>query len=64
MDELIAKLVPLKEQAAAARLLEDADTRNLIRQQLSQLADDHAGLISKIVPVGSVQAGHFWGRRT
>jgi hypothetical protein len=45
MDELIATLVPPKQQAHAQSLLEDADSRNLIRQQLSQLADDDAGLI-------------------
>ena len=45
MDELIAKLVPPKQQAPAQRLLEYSDSRDLIRQQLSQLADDHAGLI-------------------
>jgi hypothetical protein len=45
MDDLIAKLVPPKQQAPARQLLEDSGSRNLIRQQLSQLADDHAGLI-------------------
>jgi len=45
MDDLIAALVPPKQQAYAQRLLEDSDSRNLIRQQLSQLADDDAGLI-------------------
>jgi len=45
MNDLIATLVPRSQQAHAQRLLEDADSRNLIRQQLGQLADDHAGLI-------------------
>jgi hypothetical protein len=45
MDELITNLVPAKQQAQAQRLLQDSDTRNLIRQQLSQLADDDAGLL-------------------
>jgi hypothetical protein len=45
MDDLIAALVPPKQQAHAQVLLEDSSSRNLIRQQLSQLADDHAGLI-------------------
>lgn len=45
MDELIARLLPPNQQAPAQRLLEDADSRNLIRQQLSQLADDDAGLV-------------------
>jgi hypothetical protein len=45
MDDLIAKLVPPKQQAHAQRLLDDPDSRNLIRQQLSQLADDNAGLL-------------------
>jgi hypothetical protein len=45
MDDLIAKLVPPKQQAHAELLLDDSDSRNLIRQQLSQLADDEAGLI-------------------
>ena len=45
MDDLITKLVPPKQQVHARRLLEDDGSRNLIRQQLSQLADDHAGLI-------------------
>jgi hypothetical protein len=45
MDELIAKLVPPKQQAHAQGLLEDPGSRNLIRQQLSQLADDSAGVI-------------------
>ena len=45
MHHLIAKLVPEKQRASAQSLLEDADTRSLIRQQLSQLADDHTGVI-------------------
>jgi hypothetical protein len=45
MDELISSLVPPKQQAQARRLLDDPDSRNLIRQQLSQLAEDHAGLV-------------------
>ena len=45
MDDLIAKLVPPKQQAHAQRLLDDSGSRNLIRQQLSQMADDNAGLI-------------------
>lgn len=45
MDQLIATLVPPTQQAAAQRLLDDPDTRNLIRQQLSQLAEDRAGLM-------------------
>jgi hypothetical protein len=45
MDDLIAKLVLPKQQAAAQVLLEDPGSRNLIRQQLSQLADDSAGII-------------------
>jgi hypothetical protein len=45
MDELISKLVPPKQQAHAQLLLDDPGSRNLIRQQLSQLAEDDAGLI-------------------
>ena len=45
MHDLIEKLVPSKQQAHAQLLLEDSGSRNLIRQQLSQLADDNAGLI-------------------
>jgi hypothetical protein len=45
MDELISTLVPPNQQAAAQRLLDDPDSRNLIRQQLSQLAEDNAGLL-------------------
>jgi hypothetical protein len=45
MDELITKLVPPEQQAQAQLLLEDADSRNLVRQQLSRLADDDAGLM-------------------
>ncbi len=45
MNDLITTLVPPKQQAHAQRLLDDPDTQNLIRQQLSQLADDHAGLV-------------------
>lgn len=45
MHDLIAKLVPPKQQANAELLLDDPGSRNLIRQQLSQLADDNAGLI-------------------
>lgn len=45
MDDLITKLVSPKQQAQAKLLLEDAGARHLVRQQLSQLADDHAGLI-------------------
>jgi hypothetical protein len=45
MDELIASLVPVEQQAPARQLLEDPGSRNLIRQQLSELAEDHAGLL-------------------
>lgn len=45
MDELISSLVPPKQQAAARRLLDDPGSRHLIRQQLSRLAEDHAGLV-------------------
>jgi hypothetical protein len=45
MNELISTLVPPKQQAPAQRLLDDPDSRHLIRQQLSQLAEDHAGLL-------------------
>src|SRR5450756_2134877 len=45
MDELIATLVPPKHQAHAQGLLDDPGSRNLIRQQLSQLAEDNAGLV-------------------
>ena len=45
MDELISTLVPPKQQAAAQRLLDDPGSRNLIRQQLSGLAEDNAGLV-------------------
>jgi hypothetical protein len=45
MEELISTLVPPKQQAHAQRLLDDPSSRNLIRQQLSQLAEDNAGLV-------------------
>jgi len=45
MDELISTLVQPKQQAQAQRLLDDPGSQNLIRQQLSQLAEDHAGLV-------------------
>ena len=45
MHELISTLVPPKQQDSALFLLGDADTRNLIRQQLSQMAEDHTGVI-------------------
>lgn len=45
MHELISTLVPPKQQDAARLLLGHADARNLVRQQLSQMAEDHAGLI-------------------
>jgi hypothetical protein len=45
MDELISTLVPPKQQAQAQLLLDDPGSRNLIRQQLSQLAEDNAGLV-------------------
>ena len=45
MDDLIKKLVSPKQQAQVHLLIKDAGSRNLIRQQLSQLAEDHAGLI-------------------
>ena len=45
MDELVSKLVPPKQQAQVQLLLDDPDSRNLIRQQLSRLAEDDAGLI-------------------
>lgn len=45
MHDLIATLVPPKQQAPAELLLDDPGSRNLIRQQLSQLADDNAGIL-------------------
>jgi|SRR5580692_11491536 hypothetical protein len=45
MDELIAKLVSADQQVPARQLLDDPGSRNLVRQQLSQLAEDHAGLV-------------------
>ncbi len=45
MDELIANLVPPAQQAAAQALLDDPGSRLLIRQQLSHLAEDNAGLL-------------------
>jgi hypothetical protein len=45
MDELIASLVPAKHQAHAQGLLDDPGSRHLIRQQLSQLAEDNAGVL-------------------
>ena len=45
MHDLIATLVPSKQQAHAQLLLNDPGSRNLIRQQLSQLADDNAGIL-------------------
>ena len=45
MDELSTTLVPPKQQAQAQLLLDDPGSRNLIRQQLSQLAEDNAGLV-------------------
>jgi len=45
MDELISTLVPPKQQVSAQRLLDDPGSRNLIRQQLSQMAEDNAGLL-------------------
>lgn len=45
MDELIATLVPPKHQAHAQGLLDDPGSRHLIRQQLSQLAEDNGGVL-------------------
>ncbi len=45
MDELISALVSPKQQAQAQLLLDDPGSRNLIRQQLSRLAEDHTGLV-------------------
>ena len=45
MEELISTLVPPKQQAHAQRLLDDPGSRKLIRQQLSQMAEDNAGLV-------------------
>jgi len=45
MHELISTLVQPKQQDAARLLLTHADSRNLVRQQLGQMAEDHAGLI-------------------
>jgi hypothetical protein len=45
MDDLIKKLVSPKQQAQVQLLIKDTGSRNLVRQQLSQLAEDHAGLI-------------------
>ena len=45
MDELISKLVSPKQQAHVRLLLDDPGSRNLIRQQLSRLAEDNAGLL-------------------
>ena len=45
MEELISTLVPPKQQAHAQILLDDPGSRNLIRQQLSHLAEDNGGLL-------------------
>jgi hypothetical protein len=45
MDELIVTLVAPDQQTPARQLLEDAGSANLVRQQLSQLAEDHPGLV-------------------
>ena len=45
VNELIEKLVPPKQQAAAQWLLEDCSSRTLIRRQLCQLAEDDAGVL-------------------
>lgn len=45
MDHLIEKLVPAPQQAHAQALLEDPDSRHIIRQQLSQLAEDHTSVL-------------------
>jgi len=45
MDELISTLVKPKQQAHAQQLLNDPGSRNLIRQQLSHLAEDSPGLV-------------------
>ena len=45
MQQLISTLVPPRQQTAARQLLDDPDSRNLIRQQISQLAEDHTGII-------------------
>lgn len=67
MDELISTLVPPNQQAAAQRLLDDPDSRNLIRQQLSQLAEDNAGLVPQTsfnwIQLDPVQALHVRCRR-
>ena len=45
MDELISKLVTPKQQAHAQQLLDDPSSRDLMRQQLSRLAEDCPGLV-------------------
>lgn len=45
MHDLIAKLVQPKQQASVELLLTDSDSRNLVRQQLSQLAEDEGGVL-------------------
>jgi len=45
MDDLIAKLVRPEQQAHAQLLLDDPDSRELIRRQLSELADDDTGVL-------------------
>jgi hypothetical protein len=45
MDELISTLVTPKQRVHAQQLLDDPGSRHLIRQQLSQLAEDTPGLI-------------------
>jgi len=45
MHDLIATLVPQQQRAQVKLLLDDSGSRNLIRQQLSQLAEDHAGVL-------------------
>lgn len=45
VNDLITTLVPPVQQAHAQSLLEDDGSRNLVRQQLSKLAEDHAGLL-------------------
>ena len=45
MHDLITKLVPEEQRSSALLLSEDDYTRMLVYQQLSQLAEDEAGII-------------------
>ena len=50
MEEIVVKLIPPTARQAVKTLLRDASTRQLIQQQLAQLAEDTAAILPQVSP--------------